>query len=270
MKEPMISIIIPAYNAARTLPVLIDSVMEQPYKNIEVIVVDDGSKDKTSEVVNKYVIKNKRVILLSQSNQGVSAARNAGIRMARGEYMVFLDADDSIKTSMIEKMVNAVQKHRDSLVVCGVMIGDKEVLPSCAGLISRDVKEHVVAAILKNGLLYSPCNKIFVSSVIKENNILFDTKVKYGEDLIFNLSYLQYMSSVYYLREPLYIYNHSRDGSSATSAVLGAYRKVMYSALRKYVGLGMQNFRMTMLLWLIRMRWGLSVQKARMKKRIYG
>ncbi|MFV0484950.1 MAG: glycosyltransferase family 2 protein [Candidatus Saccharimonadales bacterium] len=261
MKNVAISIIIPAYNAEKTIGRIIEKTLNQPYRNIELIVVNDGSKDRTEEVVGGYM-GDKRLIAISQANRGASAARNAGIRMATGKYIMFFDADDDVVSTMIEKMFDAAEKNGECLVVCATKFGEKRVLaPEKGGIVRESIKKHVVGSILKDGLLYSPCNKIYRNDVVKKNQIVFDEKIKYGEDLIFNLAYFAQMKSIYYIKEPLYIYEYSKNGSSATTAASGAYRKAMYKALVGYVG-GEGN---KIQLALIRLRWRLSVLKAKVR-----
>ena len=113
-KNPLVSIIIPTYNAEKYIKTAINSALKQTYQKIEIIVVDDGSTDKTAEIVKFY--KNPRIIYIYQENQGQSAARNAGIKIAKGEYIALLDADDLFLPEKIEQQVNFLETHLD----CGV------------------------------------------------------------------------------------------------------------------------------------------------------
>lgn len=105
MRE-LISVIIPAFNAEKTIKKCVESVLEQTYKEIEVIVIDDGSKDNTFHIIKN--IPNERLRVFRTKNQGVSSARNYGMKMARGKYIGFVDSDDYIKPQMYEKMVGAI------------------------------------------------------------------------------------------------------------------------------------------------------------------
>ena len=107
---PKVSVIIPAYNAARYLPEAIDSVLTQTYQDCEIILVDDGSTDDTAEVVSRY---GTRVTYVQQSNQGVGAARNTGIDLARGDYLVFQDADDVLLPGKLEVQASFLDQHPD-------------------------------------------------------------------------------------------------------------------------------------------------------------
>ena len=98
----LISIIIPVYNVAVYLPRCLDSILAQTYKNLEIILVDDGSKDNSGKVCDEYALKDSRIKVIHQKNQGVSVARNAGLRIAKGDYIGFVDSDDYIETNMYE------------------------------------------------------------------------------------------------------------------------------------------------------------------------
>ena len=270
MKNPLVSIIIPTYNDEKTIGKIIERTLGQPYKNVEIIVVNDGSQDATADVVGEYVDMDSRLKMVTQENEGASGARNAGIKIATGDYVMFFDADDDVEDEMIEKMVGLIEKNKTSLVVCGQLINDRALLPDKTGIIKNDLKAHVVNAILKNGLLYSPCNKIYNMQTIRDNDIQFDVKVGYGEDLIFNLEYLGFVDSIYYVRKPFYKYKHTQEGYSAKNAVSKKYRGAMYDALKNYVGDASRNVKVRFAMRLVKMRWGASVYKAKIIGRADG
>ena len=119
MKDYLISLIIPCFNAAKTLPRTLNSVREQDYKNLEIIIVNDGSKDNTLEVATKYATIDPRIRLITQENSGVSVARNNGLRNATGEYIMFLDADDNYTTPYaISNMMKRLQETGADMSVC--------------------------------------------------------------------------------------------------------------------------------------------------------
>ena len=117
--EPLVSVIIPAYNSEETIERAVWSVLDQDYGNLEVIVVDDGSADDTSEIVHELMEEDDRVRLLRKPNGGVSAARNDGIRAAFGEWFVTLDADDYIDQGMIRRLVETAEETTADTVLCG-------------------------------------------------------------------------------------------------------------------------------------------------------
>ena len=116
--EPLVSIVIPVYNVENFVKDTLSSVCNQTYKNIEIICVDDGSTDNSLSVLNFYSEKDKRIKVLSQSNSGVSAARNNGIRAAEGEYICFLDSDDFMHPQNVELQVKAITDSGADIVYC--------------------------------------------------------------------------------------------------------------------------------------------------------
>ena len=118
MNTPNVSVIIPCYNAEKYLAQCLDSVAAQTLKNIEIICVDDGSSDRTPEILSQYAKKDPRFVILTQENKNAGAARNNGLQHARGEFLSFLDADDFFEPEMLEKMVDAAQLQNADFVVC--------------------------------------------------------------------------------------------------------------------------------------------------------
>ena len=112
-----VSIIIPAYNAASTLEKCYQSILAQTYSNFEVITVNDGSKDNTLEIMQKYSAQDKRFVSVDKPNGGVSSARNEGLKYATGTYLQFVDADDTLDSQMLEKMVNMIRKNRSIIPI---------------------------------------------------------------------------------------------------------------------------------------------------------
>lgn len=116
---PLISVIIPVYNVEKYLSRCIDSVMEQTYKYLQVILIDDGSTDCSGQICENYAAKDVRIHVIHQKNQGVSAARNKGLDTAKGEYVTFVDSDDFISKDMIERLYDGLIKLEVSYIGCG-------------------------------------------------------------------------------------------------------------------------------------------------------
>ena len=117
-RQPIVSVIVPAYNAAKTINRVIDNLLGQKNDSLEIVVVNDGSTDDTAKVLDKYR-DDKRVVVISQENAGASAARNTGIQNAHGKYLMFADADDDFAPNFIATMVNAMTSERAGIVICG-------------------------------------------------------------------------------------------------------------------------------------------------------
>ena len=117
MKKILISVILPVYNAEKYLDNSIKSILSQSYKNIELIIINDGSSDNSKKICEKYQKDDKRIRIINKSNKGVSAARNDGIKEAKGEYICFFDADDFLENDMIEKMVESAQANCSDIII---------------------------------------------------------------------------------------------------------------------------------------------------------
>ena len=119
MNEELISIIVPVYNVEAYIHQCIKSIIEQSYKNLEIILVDDGSKDKSGKICDDYARKDKRIKVIHKKNGGLSDSRNAGITVATGKYIAFVDSDDWIEKNMYEKMYNECEKFGADICICG-------------------------------------------------------------------------------------------------------------------------------------------------------
>ncbi|MBQ8784417.1 MAG: glycosyltransferase family 2 protein [Alphaproteobacteria bacterium] len=113
-----VTVVIPVYNVEKYLEQCLDSVINQTYKDIEIICINDGSTDNSITILEKYALSDNRIKIISQTNQGISAARNAGIKVATGKYITFLDSDDFLSRDAIEKMVTAIENNYVDFVVC--------------------------------------------------------------------------------------------------------------------------------------------------------
>ncbi|MBE5952587.1 MAG: glycosyltransferase family 2 protein [Lachnospiraceae bacterium] len=197
-----VSIIIPVYNAELYLEKCLNSAFSQTYKNIEVIVVNDGSKDDSERICFKYK-RNNNFIYTYIENSGVSNARNAGIEMSTGDYLFFLDGDDYIDENTIEELVS-----HD--------FGEKLVGVSISGYTydSNLSKEELIKKIMLNKMLGSACGYLFKREKLKD--LRFDTNTSYMEDTLFLISYLDSNEKIEYVTGPIYHYV-SNDNSTTKS-----------------------------------------------------
>ncbi len=214
MERSKISIIVPVYNAEKTLKQCVNSILSQTYKNIEVILVNDGSTDDSLKVCNKFSDEDKRVLVLSQKNMGVSASRNKGLKFAKGEFIQFIDSDDYIDKFMCEKLVKNIKQYKADVVVCGYnkisfngiesKQGPRAVVEGIANL------EQVFATAFEGALFNAPWNKIYKRSKIKET---FLEGLCLGEDLKFNLSYFSNCDKFVFTNDCLYNYTDYSNSS---------------------------------------------------------
>lgn len=184
----LVSIIVPVYNVELYLNKCVESIVHQTYDNLEIILVDDGSKDSSSLICDELKAKDKRIVVLHNINGGLSNARNSGLKIARGDYIGFVDSDDYIDEDMIEKMVEEFSNPSVDLVSCGVKteysFRNEERCYSEKFCISSNVAiKHLL---IWDGKVKSyACGKLFKKEVIK--NVIFDETLLYGEDTPFNI-----------------------------------------------------------------------------------
>lgn len=246
MKTPLVSIIIPVYNTGKTAEKLLKKLMGDRYDNIEIIVVDDGSKDDSFEIIDKIAKKDKRLKLFHQSNSGQSSARNLGIKKAKGEYILFIDSDDDVSSDFISKLSESIQHPGVSLSVTGIHYNriiqktnvDKFITPVKPKHKKETTKSYILRLLFSDGRLYAVINKIFRADIIKNNNILFDETMNFAEDTKFVLDYLKYAGDkIEFILEPLYIYNYGTETSTVKESSLpwSNWQK-SYDVLVKWVG----------------------------------
>lgn len=205
-----ISIIVPVYNAEKTLDRCVNSLIEQSYLNIEIILVDDGSGDSSLNLCKEYARKDCRIKVLSKENGGVSSARNAGLELAGGEFIMFCDSDDWVEPEWCDKLRSRYESGH--FVMCGQYIEGEQ--PFYAHEVYAEKAESRVARTdfykLKMKMFNTLWNKIFLRKVIESNQIRFDDKITNGEDLLFNVSYLKCIpGDIICISEPLYHYRWS-------------------------------------------------------------
>ena len=226
----LISIIIPSYNVENYIAKGIESCLNQSYKNIEIIIVDDGSIDNTIKVIEKY-LDDKRLTLIKKANSGVSATRNIGIKNSNGQYCLFLDSDDWLEPNAIERLVSLTDGSK--LIACNYnnYVNGKycKVNEYKEKIISN--KKALEYASKREYHLDSACCKLFDLNIIKNNHIYFDETITNIEDGLFVFEYLHYIKRVEYLNESLWIVN-KREGS-VTSSAFNENRLTCLRAIKK-------------------------------------
>ena len=206
-----VSIIIPVFNTEKKLVDCLESVRNQSYKNFEVILIDDGSSDSSGEICDNYSKKDNRFRVNHCKNSGVSRARNIGIDISKGDYIIFVDSDDKVKSNMLEDMVYNLEQYNSDVVISGLTFVDgeniiKEINPNIKGTIGLDIWEYISKD--NTGLFGYVPNKLYKSDIIKKHNIRFDEKKKIQEDLDFALSAYSYCNSFYLINKSYYLYNY--------------------------------------------------------------
>jgi len=210
-----VSIIIPVYNAQKYLGECLDSVINQTYENIEILCINDGSKDKSLSILNEYKEKDKRINIINKENTGVSKTRNLGIYKAQGNYIIFVDADDKIDKFMIEKMMGIVSENEAEIVVCLNNLIDKNSKERCINIkskykkcdnIKKIKKERTFEYLYDLGMGIPIWNKLLKKQFLLENQIQFNENMTYDEDMFFSWTGVLYAKSIHIIDEPLYKY----------------------------------------------------------------
>lgn len=225
-----ISIIVPIYNMEKHLSKCINSIINQSYKNIEIILVNDGSKDKSINICNQYSKKYSNIIVIDKNNEGVSVARNVGIEKATGDWIMFLDPDDTIEKNIVEILLKNVDVDTD-IISCSCKVDDGNSItnahffPSGFSASSSIEKRKLYLQLIdmnyeQNNAVTAigvPWGKLYRHSFIKKFNIMFEPNLKRMQDNIFNMYAIYYCKKFKYIDEPLYIYNYEHMNNSIYS-----------------------------------------------------
>ena len=234
MIEPLISVIVPIYNAQQYLPACIDSVLNQSYSNIELILVDDGSKDGSFEICRSYCEKDKRVTAVTGENKGVSGARNKGIELAKGEYLCFVDSDDELTLDAVEFLLNDALSYKADIVsaVKRIINPDSSVYSpyddgKCSVYSGVDMVELSLDGERQTN---SACAKLFKRSFLGE--IRFEEGRSINEDGFFLFEC--YVKEPVLVQHNVCIYNYYVRGNSSTrSGFSDKYFDMLYFCDRK-------------------------------------
>lgn len=215
IKVYKISVVVPVYNSEKYLRRCVDSILAQTLKEIEIILVNDGSTDQSSTICDEYA-KNQNIKVIHQKNSGPATARNVGIQSATGEYIGFVDSDDYIAPEMYEALYNRANMDNIDIVTCGYNIveGTKVTTKSIPLEPNRIINKTELNKLLctANGkhLLWFPWKSIYRTEIVHKNNILFPN-LNNGEETIFILECLLNSKSMYYRDKPYYNYVQTPD-----------------------------------------------------------
>ena len=207
---PLITVIIPCYNGEKTLGKCLDSVRKQTFSRFQVLIVDDGSTDRTKASALKYCRQDGRFCLICGSHKGVSAARNTALRQAETLYVCFLDADDTLPERALEWQVKGLEEHPEADLAIGCFdTGDDRLFTGgdMEGLLGMEsVREHFsrhIASVYYGGIL----GKLYRTRLIKDNGLVFPENIRWSEDMLFNLDYLKCCRNVCYVKRKVYYYD---------------------------------------------------------------
>ncbi|MBQ6461370.1 glycosyltransferase family 2 protein [Candidatus Saccharibacteria bacterium] len=269
--NPKVSVIVPIYNTGKYLPKCLNSIIGQTYQNLEIILVDDGSTDNSGKISDDFAKKDKRIKVVHQKNQGQSAARNTGLTKATGKYIGFVDSDDEIKNTFIEKLLS-IYSDNTSLSVCGIHY--KRIRQKTASDVyinpirSRHKHESKAAYILYllaiDGRMYSSVNKLYRAEIAKQCH--FDKTLNFAEDTKFVLDYLKKAKGeITHTLSPLYIYNSGTDSSTMrTVATNWQNWQTSYQNLKSWLG-PKPTLQEKFWLHLVHLRWRISYVRSKQR-----
>lgn len=240
----LVSIIVPVFNCEAYLDKCLNSILNQSYTNLEIILVDDGSTDNSGIICDKFSELDSRVRVIHKDNQGVAIARNTGIKCSNGIYIGFVDSDDFLESTMYEKMINQMDNNNADLVMCNYYILKDGIVDYHNHNIENNILEienldeffYLMNKDYYRGFCW---NKLFKKSLL--NNLSFDSNIAMCEDLLFVSQYATLCKKMVFLNECLYNY-YQREGSAVNSKInykhltaIKAYEKIIFLLKNNYV-----------------------------------
>ena len=237
--SPTVSIIIPVYNAEKTIGRCIDSILNQEYTDFELLLVDDGSTDGSGAICDAYADRDGRIQVFHQANAGVSASRNLALDRARGDYLQFLDSDDWITTDATSSLVRAMEGGPCDMVVSDFyrVVGDRV---SQKGDIEEDgilTREEYAAHMMENpadfyyGVLW---NKLYRRSIVEEHHLRMDPEISWCEDFMFNLEYIRYAEFFRAIQIPIYYYVKTKGSLASQGMSISKTVKMKLTVFEDY------------------------------------
>lgn len=213
----LVSVIIPVYNIESYVRKCLESISKQSYKNMEILIINDGSTDDTGVICDEFVKKDERFRVIHKNNSGVSDSRNQGIKGAKGKYLVFVDGDDYVAEDYISTLVRVIKCNTAEVGCADYYVESADIIE-----VHSDKTETVVTMnsneainLLSYESFYQGYlwNKIFERKVIIDNDLYFEPEIKIWEDMLFCLKYFAHIESVSYIHKPIYYYVQ-REGSA--------------------------------------------------------
>lgn len=239
MTRPAVSIIIPIYNAQDYLFHCLSSVQGQTFRDFEVLMVDDGSRDSSADICRQFAAGDPRFRLLQKANSGVSATRNMALAQAAGKYLQFLDSDDWLPANATESLLHAAESTGCDLCVghfyriAGDRVAQRGHIRAQRVLTRQDYAEEMMKAPANYyyGVLW---NKLYKTSIVRAANLQFDPQIRWGEDFLFNLQYLEHSRLISAIPVPVYYYRKREDSLVNTDISLRRIIAMKKSTFQAY------------------------------------
>ncbi|WP_446787727.1 glycosyltransferase family 2 protein [Macellibacteroides fermentans] len=219
------------YKVEKYIDKCIQSILQQTYTNYEAIFVDDGSPDQCGVMLDLYAKISNKIKVIHQNNAGVAEARNSGIKAAQGEYIVFVDADDYVEPCFLENLLLPFNDNSIQLSIINYSVNGKKAVREKTGVYSKI--ETSIKFFTRKSFMGYLFNKMFLTSIVKENNILFDPESHWCEDALFCAQYAKHISYSYYTDAPGYNYCVREDSATQLKfnhkhfSVLNTYKKII-------------------------------------------
>ncbi|MCM3568229.1 glycosyltransferase [Neobacillus mesonae] len=219
-----LSIVVPIYNVEQYLPNCIESILSQTYKDFEVILVNDGSPDNCGEICENYAKKDNRIKVIHKVNEGVSSARNCGINLSKGEYIGFIDPDDTVEPEMYDVLLQTAKKNNADIVVCPIKtknfinntVSISPVWKDVGCVLDQEIiRDYIIPSVLveRTYSLISCVNKVYKKSLFIDNQIRFENRKSHSEDAILNWTLLNKINKLIFIDKPLYNYQINKRDS---------------------------------------------------------
>ena len=221
-----ISVIVPVYNSASRLDRCVESLASQTYDNLQIILVNDGSRDNSGSICDAWAEKDNRIVVIHKSNGGVGKARNTGLDAAHGKYVAFIDSDDYLSANMFQSLITTANACQADQVCCNaydvLLSGIRPTMHAFANAVVQkgDIFNQLIVSLIrpemegsKASLLQALWNKLYLRKTIEDNHIRFDTELTYAEDWLFNVNFYRFANCVAFIPDHLYFYDRTTEGS---------------------------------------------------------
>lgn len=231
IKKPKFSIIIPVYNVERYLSACMESVLHQTLRDIEIICVNDGTKDHSRDILAAYQQHDPRIIVVDKENGGLSSARNAGLKAATGEYILFLDSDDALEPNTCERLYLEVIEHHPEIIVFGSKVfpanphADFWLINNLSPRSTIYKSNSIQALIYEKGAHPFVWRNCFKHQFLTDNALLFDENARFAEDILFQFYAFPLANNIIFISDKLYRYRWCRDNSLMANAAKNQAQK---------------------------------------------
>lgn len=262
MEQPLVSIIVPIYNAALDLVRCLESIKRQRYENLEILLVNDGSNDSSLEICRMYARLDPRIVIIDKENSGVSGTRNVAIERATGKYLQFVDADDNLDLNATRLMVERMEETNSDLLIANYCSISPDNKTRVYGFLppdqTFDKKEFALYLMEEPASFYFGVmwNKLYRRDLIMEYDIRCSEEFSWSEDLLFNLEYIRYAERFCSLRTPVYYYSrgvkHSLSKNVSPKQAITTRTALLTYYKQLYIDLGLyERYRLQILRYLV-------------------